>query len=268
MLRALPALASTQDPLREIPITGSGGDRAEAPIGIPHFAYDGSASTYARFDNASWQQHTFNFEQHFVTHIIVRNRNYEGGSLTLSIAGQSHAAGGANTDKRIDVNAIAQSVAFSDHTGGRNRLYDLRVFGHKIEPAPYVPPVIVEEPEPANVTQSVTLVEAGPAIGQAYATDWADGSIQQSTLNGIADRTSEWGALIQTDPANVNTLGTVGYFAQSAFDFWAGVTDLFNAGEPPAAMVEQFNLWRDYTTAQAGRQFSEMQPIDIWFQAQ
>lgn len=135
MLRAITALASGQDPLRQIPIKGSGGDRAQAPVGIPEFAYDGNSGTYARFDSSSWQQHSYYFGEHFITHIIVRNHNYEGPILTVKIAGIERSAGGSNQDVRIDVNAKASSIYFSDITGGRNRLYEVSIFGHKNKPA-------------------------------------------------------------------------------------------------------------------------------------
>jgi len=116
-----------------------------------------------------------------------------------------------------------------------------------------------------DVAQTVALIEAGPALGAAYAADWSDGVIAKTTLHGIADETNKWLAILQPALADRDNLGTVGYFAQSAVDFWLTVQDLINGGAPPHVLTEQFAIWRDYTTAQVGKEFSEMEPIDIWF---
>jgi len=74
-----------------------------------------------------------------------------------------------------------------------------------------------------------------------------------------------WQNLQLQDPGNGDTLGTLGYFAVSARDFWSGIGDLFDAGAPPAVIGEQFQIWSDYSVAQAGKSFEQMQPIDLWF---
>jgi len=118
-------------PERRIPITGSGGDRAdgEAPVNMPELAYDGNPSTYARFDNASWQQHSYYFEMVNVTRIVVRSHTYEGSAPEITCGGKTFTPSTALETQEFIVNENIDRISIYDDISARTRIYEIEVYG-------------------------------------------------------------------------------------------------------------------------------------------
>ena len=114
--------------------------------------------------------------------------------------------------------------------------------------------------------QSAARIEAGSAVVQGFFNTLTNNGDHGPILNYTNASINFWQNMQLADPGNGDTPGTLGYFAVSARDFWSEIGDAYDNGAHPNAIIEQLNIWRDYTTYIRSEPIPA-QPIDLWFEA-
>jgi len=131
-----------------------------------------------------------------------------------------------------------------------------------------VAPSLVVPPTPyVQATQDALIrAEQGPAETTTLTNDLLATGNFAPTFAYVDESILYWQAIQLDDPGNGDTLGTLGYFAVSARDFWSEFGDLIDDNAPPHVILDQLDIWHDYTTATAGQPIPPRQPIDKWFE--
>jgi len=204
------------------------------------------------------QQHSFFFQSAHVTRVEINCHTLEGGNLTAQIGGKTISVVGNNTLNEYVVDAVANEIYITDNVGARNRLYQLKIYG--LFDLPDLTPA--EQAEP----QIVARIGKGPSDVNAVNADIAQDSnnIQRGIDIMVAffeEQSAFWEDVVATDPDNTDNLGTLGYLAASSADFFAQALQPQHIN----SALGQLTTWREYTASQAGKEFADMQPINIWF---